>query len=67
MNSNCPPCIPPSNSRSIRKPGTYTGMFPADDNESWARNTAVVRHLADLMDRVRSLEKRIQDKEKGDG
>jgi UDP-3-O-[3-hydroxymyristoyl] glucosamine N-acyltransferase len=54
-------------SRSIRKPGTYTGMFPADDNESWARNTAVVRHLADLMDRVRSLEKRIQDKEKGDG
>ena len=54
-------------SRSIRKPGTYTGMFPADDNASWARNTAVVRHLADLMDRVRSLEKRIQDKEKGDG
>jgi UDP-3-O-[3-hydroxymyristoyl] glucosamine N-acyltransferase len=54
-------------SRSIRKPGTYTGMFPADDNESWARNTAVVRHLADLMDRVRSLEKRIQDKEKDDG
>ena len=54
-------------SRSIRKPGTYTGMFPADDNESWARNTAVVRHLADLMDRVRSLEKRIQKKEKDDG
>lgn len=54
-------------SRPIRKPGTYTGMFPADDNESWARNTAVVRHLADLMDRVRSLEKRIQKKEQGDG
>jgi UDP-3-O-[3-hydroxymyristoyl] glucosamine N-acyltransferase len=54
-------------SRSIRKPGTYTGMFPADDNESWARNTAVVRHLADLMDRVRSLERRVQNKEKGDG
>ena len=54
-------------SRSIRKPGTYTGMFPSDDNESWARNTAVVRHLADLMDRVRSLEKRIQKKEKDDG
>ena len=54
-------------SRSIRKPGTYTGMFPADDNESWARNTAVVRHLADLMDRVHSLEKAIRKKEKGDG
>jgi UDP-3-O-[3-hydroxymyristoyl] glucosamine N-acyltransferase len=54
-------------SRSIRDPGTYTGLFPADEHESWARNTAVVRHLAELMDRVRSLEKRIQNKEKGDG
>jgi len=54
-------------SRSIRKPGTYTGMFPADDHESWARNTAVVRQLADLVDRVRSLEKRIPKKEQDDG
>jgi UDP-3-O-[3-hydroxymyristoyl] glucosamine N-acyltransferase len=54
-------------SHSIRKPGTYTGMFPADDNASWARNTAVVRHLADLADRVRELEKRLQGKEKGNG
>jgi UDP-3-O-[3-hydroxymyristoyl] glucosamine N-acyltransferase len=44
-------------SRSIREPGTYTGMFPFDDNESWARNTALVRHLAELADRVRRLEK----------
>jgi UDP-3-O-[3-hydroxymyristoyl] glucosamine N-acyltransferase len=43
-------------SRSILKPGTYTGMFPFDENDSWARNTAVVRHLADLLDRVRALE-----------
>ena len=54
-------------SRSIRKPGTYTGMFPADDHESWTRNTAVVRHLADLMERVRALEKRIEGKEGRDG
>lgn len=54
-------------SRSIRKPGTYTGMFPFDDNESWARNTALVRHLAELADRVRALEKRLQGKEGGDG
>ncbi len=39
-------------SRSIRKPGTYTGMFPFDDNASWARNTALVRHLAELAERV---------------
>jgi UDP-3-O-[3-hydroxymyristoyl] glucosamine N-acyltransferase len=45
-------------SRSIRKPGTYTGVFPADESASWARNTAVVRHLAELVDRVRRLEKR---------
>jgi UDP-3-O-[3-hydroxymyristoyl] glucosamine N-acyltransferase len=44
-------------SRSIRKPGTYTGMFPFDDNASWARNTALVRHLADLAERVGVLEK----------
>jgi UDP-3-O-[3-hydroxymyristoyl] glucosamine N-acyltransferase len=50
-------------SRSIHQPGTYTGMFPFDDNESWAKNTAVVRHLADLADRVRALER----KEKKDG
>jgi UDP-3-O-[3-hydroxymyristoyl] glucosamine N-acyltransferase len=44
-------------SRSIRKPGTYTGMYPFDDNASWARNTALVRHLAALAARVRELEK----------
>ena len=44
-------------SRSIRRPGTYTGMYPFDDNASWARNTALVRHLADLAARVRALEK----------
>ena len=44
-------------SRSIHKPGTYTGMFPFDENASWARNTAVVRHLAELSERVRRLEK----------
>jgi UDP-3-O-[3-hydroxymyristoyl] glucosamine N-acyltransferase len=44
-------------SRSIRKPGTYTGMYPFDDNASWARNTALVRHLAQLAERVGALEK----------
>jgi UDP-3-O-[3-hydroxymyristoyl] glucosamine N-acyltransferase len=50
-------------SRSIRKPGTYTGMFPFDENASWARNTALVRHLAELADRLRVLER----KEKNNG
>lgn len=43
-------------SRSILEPGTYTGMFPFDRNDAWAKNTAVVRHLAELRERVRALE-----------
>src|SRR5688572_20142819 len=43
-------------SHSIHKPGTYTGMYPSAEHAAWARNTAVVRHLADLLDRVRALE-----------
>ena len=50
-------------SRSILKPGTYTGMYPFDDNESWAKNTAVVRQLGELLRRVRALE----SKEKKNG
>jgi UDP-3-O-[3-hydroxymyristoyl] glucosamine N-acyltransferase len=44
--------------RSIRKPGTYTGLHPFDDNASWARNAALLRHLAELAARVGALEKR---------
>jgi UDP-3-O-[3-hydroxymyristoyl] glucosamine N-acyltransferase len=55
-------------SRSIRRPGTYTGIYPFDDNASWAKNTAQVRHLAQLAERVRALEKpgraRAAEKEK---
>jgi UDP-3-O-[3-hydroxymyristoyl] glucosamine N-acyltransferase len=55
-------------SRSIHQPGTYTGMYPFDDNESWAKNTALVRHLAELADRVRALEKKdTKQKEKKNG
>jgi len=44
-------------SRSILRPGTYTGMFPFDTNAAWARNTARVRHLAELDERLRALER----------
>jgi UDP-3-O-[3-hydroxymyristoyl] glucosamine N-acyltransferase len=43
--------------RSIHRPGTYTGIYPLDDNASWAKNAVLVRHLADLAKRVRALEK----------
>jgi UDP-3-O-[3-hydroxymyristoyl] glucosamine N-acyltransferase len=54
-------------SHSIRTPGTYTGMFPAAEHGAWARNTAYVRHLAALAERVRALEKRLQEKDTGNG
>ena len=43
--------------RSISKPGTYSGIFPIDDNSSWEKNAATLRQLHSLRDRVRALEK----------
>lgn len=50
-------------SRSILKPGTYTGVFPFDDNATWLQNAAHVRQLARLAERVRALEKRLEGEE----
>jgi UDP-3-O-[3-hydroxymyristoyl] glucosamine N-acyltransferase len=53
-------------SRSIRKAGHYTGVFPMDDNASWEKNAATVRQLHALRDRVRALEKATADKIEND-
>ena len=45
-------------SRSIAKPGFYSGMFPFDDNASWEKNAATLRNLHALRERVRALEKK---------
>lgn len=42
--------------RSIHKPGHYTGMFPIDDNASWEKNAASLKQLYSLRERVRALE-----------
>ena len=44
-------------SYSIHKPGTYTGLYPSEEHAAWLKNTAVVRRLAELLQRVRALEK----------
>ena len=44
-------------SRSIRKPGHYTGVFPFDDNAAWEKNAATLRQLHSLRDRLRALER----------
>jgi UDP-3-O-[3-hydroxymyristoyl] glucosamine N-acyltransferase len=43
--------------RSIDKPGLYSGSFPLDDNASWEKNAATLRQLYKLRERVRALEK----------
>jgi UDP-3-O-[3-hydroxymyristoyl] glucosamine N-acyltransferase len=45
-------------SRSILKPGSYAGFFPFDDSTAWARNAVHIRHLDELADRVRELERK---------
>ena len=43
--------------KSISKPGHYTGVFPLDDNASWERNAATLKQLHTLRDRIKILEK----------
>ncbi|QTN28494.1 UDP-3-O-(3-hydroxymyristoyl)glucosamine N-acyltransferase [Rhodoferax sp. AJA081-3] len=43
--------------KSIPKPGHYTGIFPLDDNATWERNAAALKQLHSLRDRIKTLEK----------
>ena len=43
--------------RSILKPGQYSGVFPIDDNASWEKNAATLRNLHALRERLRAIEK----------
>jgi UDP-3-O-[3-hydroxymyristoyl] glucosamine N-acyltransferase len=44
--------------RSIAKPGLYSGVFPFDDNAAWEKNAATLRQLHALRERLRALEKK---------
>jgi UDP-3-O-[3-hydroxymyristoyl] glucosamine N-acyltransferase len=46
--------------RSIHKPGLYTGLFPIDDNASWEKNAVTLRQLHSLRDRIKALEKQLR-------
>jgi len=50
--------------RSILKPGHYTGVFPIDDNASWEKNAATLKQLHALRERVRGLEQQIKETKK---
>jgi UDP-3-O-[3-hydroxymyristoyl] glucosamine N-acyltransferase len=46
--------------RSILKPGQYSGLFPFDDNASWEKNAATLRNLHALRQRVQAIEKSLK-------
>jgi len=44
-------------SHSILKPGTYSGVFPIDNNSNWQKNAATLRQLFSLRERIKFVEK----------
>jgi len=44
--------------KSIDKPGTYTGAYPFEPHADWRRNAVHLRHLDEFADRIRVLEKK---------
>jgi len=50
--------------RSISRPGTYAGTVPSQPYDDWLRNYSHLRHLDDMADKMRSLEKRLAELEK---
>ena len=51
--------------KSITVPGTYTAVFPMQPHAQWLKNAALVRHLHELMERVRRLEDQAKKPERG--
>jgi UDP-3-O-[3-hydroxymyristoyl] glucosamine N-acyltransferase len=50
-------------SKSITRPGVYTGVYPLAPHEKWLRSAPHIRQLEELADRVRELEKRLKRSE----
>lgn len=46
--------------RSITRPGQYSGFFPIDDNGSWEKNAATLKQLHGLRERIKQLEARLR-------
>ncbi|MCE2878584.1 MAG: UDP-3-O-(3-hydroxymyristoyl)glucosamine N-acyltransferase [Comamonadaceae bacterium] len=50
--------------RSINKPGLYSGFFPIDENADWEKNAATLKQLHGLRERIRQLEAQAQTQNK---
>jgi len=46
--------------KSIREPGSYTGIFPFSKNAEWRKNAAHLRHLDGLADKIKMLQQEIE-------
>lgn len=50
-------------SKSISKPGAYTGTVPFMAHDEWLKNFARLRHLDSMADKIRALEARLNELE----
>ena len=46
--------------RSLNRPGLYTGMFPIDENAKWEKNAATLKQLHSLRERIKALEQALK-------
>ena len=46
--------------KSISRPGHYTGIFPLDENANWERNAASLKQLHRLRERIKLLESELK-------
>ena len=46
--------------KSIREPGSYAAIFPFSKTGEWRKNTVHLRHLDDLVKRVKALEQELK-------
>jgi UDP-3-O-[3-hydroxymyristoyl] glucosamine N-acyltransferase len=51
-------------SKSVRKPGQYTSIYPFAAHSEWLQSAAQVKHLARLAERVSELEDKLAQMEK---
>lgn len=47
--------------KSIREPGVYTSTQPQMPHAEWLRNAAQLRHLHEMRERIRALERRLAE------
>ena len=46
--------------KTIAKPGFYSGVYPIQENAEWEKNAVVLKRLSKMRDQVRELEKHLK-------